>query len=211
MDTVTAGVVVVVIVVLVTFVVETTGAALGIAVLGLYALHLLSLRQIRKEHRARWESLRELLEAGSGGPASSTAVYTPSGRGTSTPAAGGGARAEAGARTAPDREGGAEESGTLWQGGTPVEDVPVPRKFALGTVALIRKKMAPGEIDEVLAVQETRPDEYFGQLAVELGHLDQEELDELLEAQAEGLFTNEEIQDARRRLKAYQRRKKREG
>lgn len=192
-DTMVSAVVVVVIVVLVAFVVESVRMALGIAVLGMYALHLLSLRQIRKEHRARWESLRELVEDGDAGSASSTAVYRPAGDG----------RAE--------EESDADDSEALWQGGSPAEDVPVPRTFALGTVALIRKRMTPGQIDEVLAVQETRPEEYFGQLSVELGHLDQQELAELLEAQDEGLFTNEEIQDARRRLKAYQRTKKRKG
>lgn len=205
--------VVVVTVVLVTFVIERTGAALAIAVLGMYVLHLMSLRRIRERDEARWEDLKDLVEetvrreagsagagraAGGGGSSrssSSTRVYSPSGEGKEEGAP---------STSAEDPEG-------LWQEEAPARDVPVPRNFALGTVALIREKMTPGEIDEVLEEQESRPGEYFGQIAVELGYLDEDELDELLAAQQEGLFTIGEIQDARRRLKAYQRRAKGNG
>lgn len=239
---------------LVSFVVDSVRSALAIAVLGMYLLHLLTLRRIRDTQEGQWEALRDLLgriteppEEERAGPrprsrpggASRSPGATPPGEpapgprrsgarnaggaaaadtadpASGTPAAAGGgpgrapasgqAPASGGGTPPPGDPLGAVGSGDLWRENDVEEgEVLVPKKFALGTVALVRKKMTPAEIDEVLREQEDRTgEEYFGQVAVDLGYLDQQELDELLEAQAEGLFRAEEIEEARRRLKAY--------
>lgn len=82
-------------------------------------------------------------------------------------------------------------------------NVPIPRHFALGTVAIIRDLMKPAEVAEVLLEQRRQPKRKFGETAVSMGFLTEGQLEELLLAQQEGLFTDEEIQEARRRLRAY--------
>lgn len=82
-------------------------------------------------------------------------------------------------------------------------NVPIPRHFALGTVAIIRNALTPAEVAQVLVEQRKRPREKFGELAVELGLLSEPELRELLLAQQQGLFTDEEIREARGRIKAF--------
>lgn len=110
----------------------------------------------------------------------------------------GAAGAEAPEAASPDAEGSAAE-------GSAAEDVVIPRQFALGTVALIRKKMEPAEIARVLERQREQPDEFFGELAVELGYLEEGELDGLLRDQRRGLFRDAEIRQARERLQRYRR------
>ena len=55
----------------------------------------------------------------------------------------------------------------------------------------------------MLLEQRRRPDSRFGTLAVELGLLSETALEELLLAQQEGLFTDEEMRDARQRLQEF--------
>ena len=83
--------------------------------------------------------------------------------------------------------------------------VPIPRKFALGTVAIIRRVLDPAEVARVLEEQRVFPKKRFGEIAVDLGLMSEEQLNELLEAQRGGLFTEEEIQSARARLEAFRR------
>lgn len=137
------------------------------------------------------ETLRETLWRG-GEPAPGTASRPPPGRGA------GPETGEGGAGPAPG-EGGSGGPST----GTAEEPVVIPRQFALGTVALIRKKMEPEEIARVLEEQRAQPGEFFGELAVELGYLDESELEALLHAQRRGLFRDAEIREARSRLKEY--------
>ena len=85
----------------------------------------------------------------------------------------------------------------------PPAPIPVPRHFALGTVALVRNVLTPSEVARVLLEQRRRPDSRFGTLAVELGLLSETALEELLLAQQEGLFTDEEMRDARLRLQEF--------
>lgn len=82
-------------------------------------------------------------------------------------------------------------------------NVPIPRHFALGTVAIIRKALTPAEVAQILIEQRKRPRERFGELAVELGLLTESELEELLVAQQQGLFTDEEIREGRARIRAF--------
>jgi len=85
----------------------------------------------------------------------------------------------------------------------PVVEVPVPRHFALGTVALVRDLLTPAEVARVLLEQRKQPGKKFGVLAVEMGLLTESQREELLLAQQEGLFTDAEMRDARQRLREF--------
>jgi hypothetical protein len=85
----------------------------------------------------------------------------------------------------------------------PSGNVPMPRRFALGTVAILRNLLQPADVERILAEQRRYPRLRFGDVAVQLGFLSESELQELLAAQEEGVFTDEEILDTRRRLNAY--------
>lgn len=84
-------------------------------------------------------------------------------------------------------------------------EVPIPRKFALGTVAIIRRALDPAQVARVLEEQRKFPKKRFGELAIELEYITEAQLDELLEAQKAGLFTEEEIQGARQSLESFRR------
>ena len=87
--------------------------------------------------------------------------------------------------------------------GRPVAEVPVPRHFALGTVALVRDLLTPAEVARVLLEQRRQPGKKFGVLAVEMALLSESQREELLLAQQEGLFTDAEMRDARQRLREF--------
>lgn len=84
-----------------------------------------------------------------------------------------------------------------------VTEVPIPRHFALGTVALIRQLLTPPEVARVLMEQRRQPDKRFATLAVEMGLLKDSQREELLLAQQEGLFTEEEMRQAREGLHQF--------
>ncbi len=84
-----------------------------------------------------------------------------------------------------------------------VGEVPIPRHFALGTVALIRQLLTPPEVARVLMEQRRQPDKRFATLAVEMGLLEDSQREELLLAQQEGLFTEEEMRQAREDLQQF--------
>lgn len=81
--------------------------------------------------------------------------------------------------------------------------MPRPRRFALGTVAIIRNLLQPPEVARILLEQRRYPRLRFGDIAVQLGLLSPAELKELLEAQQEGVFTHEQILDTQARLEAF--------
>jgi hypothetical protein len=85
----------------------------------------------------------------------------------------------------------------------PVNEVPVPRHFALGTVALVRDLLSPAEVARVLLEQRRQPGKKFGVLAVEMDLLTESQREELLLAQQEGLFTDAEMREARQRLREF--------
>ena len=87
----------------------------------------------------------------------------------------------------------------------PASDVVIPRKFAIGTVAIIRRALDPSQVARVLEEQRKFPKKRFGQLAVERGFIKEAQLDELLGAQKAGFFTKAEIQWARTALESYRR------
>jgi hypothetical protein len=84
-------------------------------------------------------------------------------------------------------------------------ELPIPRKFALGTVAIIRRALDPAKVARVLEEQRKFPKKRFGEIAIELDYITEAQLDDLLEAQKAGLFTEEEIQGARQSLEAFRR------
>ncbi len=230
-----------VVVALVAWAVANSALAFAAAIVGLYALHLMSIRFILEAHReqrvtleGQWSFLRKLV-----GPAieSGLRLELPAGLRAKSPApkstrggvSGAGGRA---VNTAPAP---AESSGfgggsqaataTLVRPGTKVSpstsdpnpaakeaetvpsradcNVPVPRHFALGTVALVRKMLTPAEVARVLLEQRRRPEARFAALAVDIGLLTKTQREELLLAQQEGLFTDAEMRDARRRLQEF--------
>lgn len=81
--------------------------------------------------------------------------------------------------------------------------MPMPRHFALGTVAVIRKLLEPREVERILAEQRRYPRLRFGDIAVQLGLLTEPQLQEVLLAQQQGAFTDAEIREARDRLRAF--------
>lgn len=84
-----------------------------------------------------------------------------------------------------------------------LNEVPVPRHFALGTVALVRDLLTPAEVARILLEQRRQAGKKFGALAVEMGLLSESQREELLLAQQEGLFTDAEMRDARQRLRQF--------
>lgn len=148
--------------------------AMASAVLGLYALHLISIRYIlegqsrnKEQLDTQWNLLRLMVDPN----AATKSASATSGNG----------------RPAENPE-------------TKKQRVPTPRHFALGTVALIRELLTPEQVARILVEQRHLPDERFATIAVDLGMLTEEQREELLLAQQEGLFTDEEMRIARERL-----------
>jgi hypothetical protein len=219
-------------------------AALGAAVLGMYALHLLSVRYVLRNQRLHEDSLlmqMELLHR-LVDPAASPIDATPERAERSEPgppadAPSGIDSIEADHGPADPDDGGASPRGPVrvprraprWAptgtrapaqvpapGVAPVAtngaheptstesgEIPIPRHFALGTVALIRRLLTPAEVARVLIEQRRQPDRRFATLAVEMRLLTDAQREELLLAQQEGLFTEHEMREARERLREF--------
>lgn len=191
--------------------------ALAAAVLGIYALHLISLRFIlagQAENKARletqWKLLQLLvdpnaLDPGTGVPHHVGVSQVPSGAEsrvvTSSLRNGSFGRhddgeAETGSGEDTSGTNGAVPEGTEYR-------IPTPRHFALGTVALIRNMLTPAQVARILVEQRQQPDKKFASLAVELGMLNDMQREELLLAQQEGLFSDAEMREARERLRDF--------
>jgi len=165
------------------FVFDNRDLGFAAAILGLYLLHLLSLRFILRGQQEQWRTLRQ-METSLGELA----------------------RAELGAGPGPVRAADADGRDRTEGGrGEPSgEDPLLKRHFALGTVAVIRKVLNPAQVATVLREQRGRLGERFGEVALDLGMLTEEELESLLRAQKEGVFRQSEIRMARERLERYQ-------
>lgn len=159
--------------------------SLSAAVLGFYSLHLISVRFIiedQAEDRARMESQWALLKL----------MVDPNASTSSNP-------------LAIEMPGGSTvlvNAGTS-ENGDKFKKIPTARHFALGTVALIRDLLTPAQVAHILVEQRNQPDEQFAAIALDLGMLNEEQREELLLAQQEGLFTDEEMREARERLQAF--------
>lgn len=186
--------------------------AMAAAVLGIYALHLISMRLImagQAENQARletqWKLLQLLVDP------NALDVGSLPDRGTSARVARPGTESRLVA--SPVRNGalgdtdagssgsGLGESGAVGSG--PEYRIPTPRHFALGTVALIRNMLSPAQVARILVEQRQQPDKKFATLAVELGMLTDAQREELLLAQQEGLFSDAEMREARERLREF--------
>jgi len=161
---------------------------LSAAVLGLYTLHLMSIRYIldgqaqnRSRLDAQWRFLQLLVDPNVLEPGER--IGSASISGDRTAASGG--------------NGGDPESASGRQ------RIPTPRHFALGTVALIRNLLSPAQVAHILVEQRNQPDERFAAIAVDLGMLTVEQREELLLAQQEGLFTDSEMRQAHQRLREF--------
>ena len=195
------------------------------AALGLYSLHLFSIRFLLENQKrqqrvldAQWEVLQRFIGTDDGteataeelvpampidrdAPERASTERVPIG-GTVPPAE---SLQISGEPTLADLE---EEAGRTWPEGSegprsPGTEVPVPRHFALGTVALVRNLLSPAEVARVLLEQRMQPGKKFGVLAVEMGLLTDSEREALLLAQQEGLFTDAEMAEARQRLREF--------
>ncbi|MCL7967035.1 MAG: hypothetical protein M8857_07995 [marine benthic group bacterium] len=244
----------------VAWVMQNRQLALAAGVMGLYALHLLSIRYIldnQNEHsealRSQWELLQRLVDPNEPieGAAAPETGFTSQGVPETNGANDEASRSwpplglplstvdsqpelsipaelempslsvvpltpSASENTAPPLSPAAEETAA-----SPVEsdptmpeirpldgphqavEVPIPRHFALGTVALIRQLLTPAEVARILMEQRRQPDKRFATLAVELGLLEDSQREELLLAQQEGLFTEDEMRRAREGLRQF--------
>lgn len=189
---------------------QNPALAFATAILGLYSLHLLSIRFILEGHRRQlavlsdqWSLLEELTGHASGPEeaANGAATNGPELRAAILPTESGNSHTP-GVEAPPGETCPAETPPT--ETTTPFRlDVPIPRHFALGTVALVRNALDPAQVADILAEQRKRPDVRFGNLAVELGFISESQKEDLLLKQQEGLFTDAELRAARRRLKEF--------
>lgn len=153
---------------------DNTSLGLAAAVLGLYVLHLYSMQEMQRQWRAL-QGLERLVGELGHGEMSEEALSLER------------------RRTGSDREeGGGDESGRT-----------VRRDFGLGTVAIIKGLMSPRDVSEVLAQLRNRPGLTFGDHAVELGHLTETQLEDLVQVKHEGVYTPEEIREAREKIQSY--------
>lgn len=165
--------------------IQNRSLAASAAVLGLYTLHLISVRFIiegQADDRARMESQWSLLKL----------MVDPNAVVSSAPI-----------RRSASSKGLAVPATAVSGNGTPTQNIPTARHFALGTVALIRDLLTPAEVAQILVEQRNQPDERFAAIAMDLGMLSEQQREELLLAQQEGLFTDEEMRDARERLREF--------
>lgn len=165
--------------------IQNRSLAASAAVLGLYTLHLISVRFIiegQAEDRVRMESQWSLLKL----------MVDPNAVVSSAPI-----------RRSASSGDFAVPATAVSGNGTPSQNIPTARHFALGTVALIRDLLTPAEVAQILVEQRNQPDERFAAIAMDLGMLSEQQREELLLAQQEGLFTDEEMRDARERLRDF--------
>ena len=169
------------------------------AIVGLYVLHMVSVRYIVRAHADQLAKLTGVDVTALEGEADTHAIETP----VNEP------EAETGNRNGKSAESDAAQPDTeavVTEAPAPsIRDVAIPRHFMLGTVAIVRSVMAPEAVARVLMEQRLQPGKRFGELAVAMDLITQDQLEMLLEAQQRGLFTDEEIREARSRLEAFRR------
>jgi hypothetical protein len=184
---------------------------LSAAIVGLYVLHLVSVRYIV---RAQAEQLAGLAGAdldrtaltADETPAAELLVEADKRNGREPEAAfEPGDEPELVDLVAEDANQAAVGHGDAPASGPPLKDVAIPRHFMLGTVAIVRSVMEPEAVARVLMEQRQQPGKRFGELAVTMGLISDDQLEMLLEAQQQGLFTDAEIREARQRLESFRR------
>lgn len=174
--------------------------------LGLYGLHLVSMRSIRDQQERQSDLLREVgaaLDDLSAPSQEEGAGPTSGGTGGASPASapgsvGGGGRGAPAGDTGPDErsERGAAE-------GTDGDDRTVPRNLRIGTVAVVEEALEPREVSRIMSIHERKPQKTFGDVAVEMGLLDRDQVEELLEIKETGLYSKRKLTSAKARLREF--------
>lgn len=199
--------------------VEDQWLVLSAAILGLYVLHLFSVRYLVRAQADQLSALtgadattRAAIESpvesrgsgsgpladqlvGNGKPGESDIAETSAVREMDETSGEPASVAET-AVAGPDQE---------VSSGPTLREVSIPRHFMLGTVAIVRHVMEPEAVARVLMEQRRQPGKRFGELAVEMDLITEPQLDDLLQAQQNGLFTDAEIREARQRLETFRR------
>lgn len=183
--------------------------------LGLYGLHLVSMRSLREKQERQSALLREVGAAldDLSGPASAdsaSAEADAAGSGSGTPG-GHGAPASAGSagRGADDGHGAdaGPGEGKRSRRGNGERSAPgdrtVRRKLRMGTVAIVEGALEPREVARVMSVKEQKPGKSFGTVAVEMGLLDAGQVEDLQETRETGLYPERRLKEAKRELRAF--------
>lgn len=170
--------------------------------LGLYGLHLMSIRSIQEEQEQHSSLLREVgaalddlsldEEARKPGGASRTERS-----GEDAPSA---------TRSRPPGGTSSRSTGTAGSGGAaPPDDgdLMVPRDLRIGTVAIVQGMLQPSDVSRIMSMQERQPERPFGELAVEAGLLEPEQVEELLEVQETGLYSQRKLKQAKSKLRTF--------
>lgn len=161
---------------------DNTSLGFASAILGLYVLHLYSMQVMQQQWRALQGLERLVGELGLADLADGDeeGALEQLGAGEASPTAAGDGGREA------------EES-----------EAKVRKDFALGTVAIVKGVMTPAEVAQVMARQRSEPGLTFGDHAVEMGYLSETQLEDLTQTRHEGLYGQDEIRRARRRIQDY--------
>lgn len=185
--------------------------AFSAAILGLYVLHMVSVRYIVRMHA---DQLAALTGADPASLALRAASSTPAREGEqpdgpATDGEGDEALSAGTLDSLPSSDADAPETDVDFSGAEgmepPLKEVAIPRHFMLGTVAIVRNVMEPEAVARVLMEQRQQPGKRFGELAVAMDLVTDDQLEMLLDAQQRGLFTDAEIREARQRLETFRR------
>ena len=87
--------------------------------------------------------------------------------------------------------------------GTVHSETVVVRRFSLATTALIEGAMEVEEVVRTLVSVARRPDQGFGERALEKGYLSAGEVKELTETRREARFLTDQVRVARRKLRQF--------
>lgn len=172
--------------------------------LGLYGLHLMSIRSIQEEQEQHSSLLREVGSALDDLSLDEDARKPSAAAGTapSEEAAPSATRSRSpGSASARSRSTGTPGNG----GAAPPDDgdLMVPRDLRIGTVAIVQGMLEPSDVSRIMSMQERRPERPFGELAVEAGLLEPEQVEELLEVQETGLYSQRKLKQAKAKLRTF--------
>lgn len=178
--------------------------------LGLYGLHLVSMRSLREKQERQSALLREVGAAldDLSGPASAEADAARSGSGTTggDGAPGSATSAGRGGDDVPDAGAGPGEEKRSRRGNgerSAPGDRTVRRDLRMGTVAIVEGALEPREVARVMSVKEQKPGKSFGTVAVEMGLLDAGQVEDLQETRETGLYSERRLKEAKRELRAF--------
>lgn len=165
--------------------------------LGLYGLHLMSIRSIQEEQEQHSSLLREVGAALDDLSLDEEAPKPGGGSGEDAPSA---------TRSRPPGATSSRSTGTAGSGGAvPPDDgdLMVPRDLRIGTVAIVQGMLDPSDVSRIMSMQERQPERPFGELAVEAGLLEPEQVEELLEVQETGLYSQRKLKQAKSKLRTF--------